>query len=315
MIFKKMKQTTENVLMVKPANFRSNEETLANNYYQKRDTPFQSMESSAILEFTNFVAKLREHGIHVLVCEQEDGIDTPDAHFPNNWISFHQNGNIIVYPMFAENRRKERRKSIINTIINTGFSSTKTIDYSFYESTNQFLEGTGSLVLDRTNRIAYAAISDRTDITLFELFCQEHNFKSVPFQANQTVSDKRVPIYHTNVMMCVAETFAVICLDSIDNHEERKTVIHSLEQSGKKIITITEKQVESFAGNMLQLRNQKGQRFLVMSTQAFQSLNKSQLNAIENECEIIHSPINTIETYGGGSARCMIAEIFLPKTN
>jgi hypothetical protein len=240
--------------------------------------------------------------------------DTPDSIFPNNWVSFHESGDIALYPMFAENRRKERRLEYFAKLEEAGFKITNIVDYTSAEEDDLFLEGTGSLLLDRVNRKAYCAISPRADEDLLIEFCEDFEFTPVIFTANQDVDGRRKPIYHTNVMMCLAENFAVICLDSIDDKKERKNVLKHLKQDGKEIIEISEIQMHSFAGNMLQVQGAFGKKFLVMSQQAHESLTKEQISRIEKHCEILSSDLRIIETCGGGSARCMMAEVFLPKS-
>lgn len=307
-----MQQTTNTILMIRPASFRMNEQTAVNNYYQQEiDTLPNTINQKAQLEFDAFVEKLQKNGVNVVVIQDTLQPDTPDALFPNNWISFHQNGDVALYPMFAENRRLERREDILEIIEEKGFTINNVIDYTSAEADNYFLEGTGSMILDRTNRKAYCALSPRADEELFIEFCEDFEFTPVIFTANQTVNAKREAIYHTNVMMCVAETFVVICLSSIDDKKERKEVIKHLKETGKEVIDITEQQVNQFAGNMLQVRGENNELFLVMSTSAYNSLTQEQLNKIEKHCKIIHSNLTTIETCGGGSARCMMAEVFL----
>ena len=238
---------------------------------------------------------------------------TPDSIFPNNWVSFHDDGTVVLYPMFAENRRAERRADILQRIESEGFSIRRKVDYTGFEEENRFLEGTGGIILDRVNRYAYAALSQRVDEALFGRFCKEQNFSPVSFHAYQTVNGQRLPIYHTNVMMCVATDYAVVCLDSIDDVEEREQVCHILRQTGKEIIAISEEQMHHFAGNMLQVENGKGALFLVMSQSAYDSLDEGQLQRLSKYNALLSMPIPTIETLGGGSARCMMAEIFLKK--
>ena len=250
----------------------------------------------------------------VVVESDDELVDTPDSIFPNNWVSFHSNGDVALYPMFAENRRKERRDEVFIRLENEGFKIENIVDYTSAEDEGVFLEGTGSLILDRVNRKAYCALSPRADEDLFIEFCEDFEYTPVVFVANQTVEGKRLPIYHTNVMMCLAETFAVICLDSIDDKKERKNVIKHLKEDGKEVIAIYEAQMHQFAGNMLQLRGKNGKRYLIMSEAAHKSLTQDQINKIEKHCPIISSSLETIETCGGGSARCMMAEVFLPKS-
>lgn len=309
-----MQQTTNTILMIRPVSFRMNEQTAVNNYFQE-DLKLKNAEinTKAQAEFDAFVDKLRAVGINVVVESDDESVDTPDSIFPNNWVSFHNNGDVAVYPMFAENRRKERREEVFIRLESEGFKIENIIDYTSAEDEGIFLEGTGSLILDRVNRKAYCALSPRADEDLFIEFCEDFEYTPVVFVANQTVGGKRLPIYHTNVMMCLAETFAVICLDSIDDKKERKNVLKHLKADGKEIIVISEAQMHQFAGNMLQLRGDNDQRYLIMSDAAYKSLTKDQVNKIEKHCPIISSSLETIETCGGGSARCMMAEVFLPK--
>ena len=308
------KQTTSNILMIRPIKFQLNEQTAVNNYYQKviEGLTTEQAQGQALKEFDDFVAKIRQYGINVIVIDDTETPKTPDSIFPNNWISFHADGRIGLFPMFAENRRKERREDIIATIKN-GFDVSEVLDMTGHEEDAHYLEGTGSLVLDRINKIAYAALSIRTDSDVVDAFCKNFGYDPVKFTAYQTVGDERLPIYHTNVMMCVADNFAVLCADAIDSPVERSNVIYTLEKSGKEIIYITENQNSHFAGNMLQVNNSVGKTFLVMSSAAFQSLNTEQITSIEKHSPIIHSSLDTIEALGGGSARCMMAEVFLPE--
>ena len=310
-----MSQTTNSILMIRPINFRMNEQTAVNNYYQKvlDNILPSSVNAKAQREFDAYVEKLKSFGVQVVVISDEENTDTPDSIFPNNWISFHENGTVGLYPMFAKNRRLERREDILDKLEEEGFIIKTTIDYSDAEKHDVFLEGTGSLLLDRINRKAYCALSPRADEDLLLEFCEDFEYTPVIFSANQTVNSKREAIYHTNVMMCLAETFAVICLRSIDDKKERKNVLKHLKEDGKKVIEISEEQVDSFAGNMLQVRGKDNELFLVMSQAAYDSLTISQIAQINNHCKIISSSLDTIEACGGGSARCMMAEVFLPK--
>ena len=310
-----MRQTTNAILMIRPINFRMNEQTAVNNYYQKKVTKThpETINSRAQDEFDAFVNKLRIHGVRVIVASDTDKHDTPDAIFPNNWISFHQDGTVGVYPMFAENRRLERRSEIFDQIEDSGFLIKNIVDYTSAEEEGMYLEGTGSIILDRINKKAYCALSPRANEDVFIEFCEDFDFFPVIFSAYQTVNQKRKKIYHTNVMMCIGSTFAVICLDSIDDKKERKNIINHLKKDNKEIIAITEDQVNQFAGNMLQLLGKNNTPFLVMSQSAFDSLRADQLSKLEKHTKIISSSLQTIEACGGGSARCMMAEIFLPK--
>lgn len=309
-----MQQTTNSILMIRPINFRMNEQTAVNNYYQEAlDLKNTEINKKAQFEFDTYVDKLKSHGIEVVVISDTDEFDTPDALFPNNWISFHEDGTVALYPMFAENRRHERREDILDILEEKGFLIENVIDYTSAEEEEIFLEGTGSLLLDRVNKKAYCALSPRADEDLFIEFCEDFEYTPVIFTAYQTVDGKRKPIYHTNVMMCLAETFAVICLDTIDDKQEQKNVVKHLKEDRKHIIEITENQVTHFAGNMLQVKGTNNERFLVMSQAAFDCLTPTQIQQITKHCKIISSSLETIETCGGGSARCMMAEIFLPK--
>ena len=259
------------------------------------------------------VKNLKQNGISVHVFQDDENDYTPDSIFPNNWVSFHENGDVGLFPMYAKNRRLERRPEVLEFLESEGFTISNIVDYSSAESENKFLEGTGSMILDRENRIAYCSISNRSNEDLFIEFCEDFEFNPVIFNSFQSVGDKRLPIYHTNVMMCVATDYVIICLDSIDDKKQRKNVSNFIIESGKKLIEISEKQVESFAGNMLELINENGESILVMSKSAEDSLDENQRNTIANHSRIISCDINTIEVCGGGSTRCMMAEIFLPK--
>lgn len=310
-----MKQFTNNILMVEPIDFRFNEETAVNNYFQSKPEDSQeSVQEKALSEFRNMVSKLREHGVNVIVIQDTPEPHTPDSIFPNNWISFHENKTIALYPMFAENRRKERREEeVIQLLIEKDFALEEIMDYTSAEEDTIFLEGTGSIILDRVNKIAYACVSPRTDEDLFDEFCEDFEYTPVVFEAKQTVNGKREQIYHTNVMMCVGDEYAIICLSSIDDKSEKKSVVEQLKSTGKEIIDITEEQMHKFAGNMLQVGGVGNAKYLVMSKTAHQSLNLNQIQTIEKYNPIISVDISTIETLGGGSARCMMAEVFLPK--
>lgn len=311
-----IKQITSSIMMIRPVAFRFNEQTAVNNYYQQvleGVTPDQ-VQRRAQSEFDAFVEKLRGKGVEVVVVEDTIEPNTPDSIFPNNWISFHQDGRVGLYPMCAENRRLERREDVLTILQQEhNFVINELVDFSHYESENVFLEGTGSMLLDRVNKIVYAALSLRTDANILKDFCEKFGYKSVAFTSNQTVGEERLAIYHTNVMMCLGEDFAVLCADTIDDETERKAVIESLEATNKEVIYITEAQKHRFAGNMLQVQSNLGEKYLVMSASAHQSLTSEQIIQIEKHCQILSSSLDTIEACGGGSARCMMAEIFLPK--
>ena len=306
-------QITNTVLMIRPVRFRMNEQTAVNNYFQEKiDTENQQINYQAQQEFDTFVQKLRLVGVKVIVVDDIYEQNTPDSVFPNNWISFHQNGNVALYPMFAENRRRERREDILDKIEAEGFLIENVYDYTSAEQENIFLEGTGVMVLDRVNRKAYCALSPRADEDLFIEFCEDFEYTPIIFHAYQQVDDKQALIYHTNVMMAVGDTFAVICADSITDKKERKNVLAHLKDDKKDIIYITTQQMEHFAGNMLQVQGDNS-TYLVMSDAAYQSLTTAQINQLEQHTKILHTNLTTIETCGGGSARCMLAEVFLPK--
>ena len=305
-------QTTDTVLMIEPIAFGYNAQTAENNYFQveQKDSDIQQ---KALSEFNNFVEKLRSKGINVITIKDTLEPHSPDSIFPNNWVSFHKDGKVVLYPMFAPNRRVERREDILETIKNQGFEIAEVDDFSHFENDDKFLEGTGSMIFDHDHKIAYGSVSLRLDEELFMKFCAKFGFTPVVFHSFQNVGDQRLPIYHTNVMMCVADQFVVICLDCIDDEMEREKVQEVIKSSEKEVIEISEDQMQQFAGNMLQVHNSEGKKFLVMSETAYKSLNPEQIQNIEKYCEIIYSDLNTIEVNGGGSARCMLAEVFLPR--
>ena len=306
-------QTTSHILMVRPANFGFNPETAENNFYQQRDErEADEINKIAQQEFDGFVSLLQDKGIDVLVIEDTDLPIKTDAIFPNNWFSTHQDGKILLYPMFSPNRRLERRKDIIEILIQKGFRISEIVDLTFFEQDNQFLEGTGSLILDRINKVAYACRSQRTHKTPLGYFGNLMGFEVVDFDATQVVNGILSPIYHTNVMMHIGTEIAVVCLESIPLASEKLKVQEYLEKTGKKMIPITAKQKFQFAGNMLEIQNNLGSKFTIMSDSAFQSLGDVQINTIKRYTEIIVPKIPTIEKIGGGSVRCMMAEIFLP---
>ena len=296
--------------MVRPANFGFNEETAASNAFQSKDDQLNAATASkkAIAEFDAFVEKLRSKGINIIVAEDTVNPVKPDAVFPNNWVTFHQNGTIITYPMLSKTRRKERRDDIIENLMADYFIGKK-IELESYEEDEIILEGTGSLILDRANRLAYACLSPRTSPELLNRFCEIADYEPVAFHS---VDGNGQEIYHTNVMMALGETFVVICLDTVQDESERGLLLQKFKETQKELVEITYDQMMHFAGNMLQVRNEKGATFLVMSEQAFQSLRKDQIAQIEKHTKILYSPIPTIETLGGGSVRCMMAEVFLP---
>ena len=308
-----MKQITNTILMIRPVAFRMNEQTAVNNYYQHEieDVSDNGIQARALKEFNDFVEKLRSRGVNVIVVDDNLDQDTPDSIFPNNWISFHQDGTVGIFPMFAENRRRERREDILDRIEEQGFEIKNVMDYTSAEEEGLFLEATGSIVLDREKHLAYCALSPRADESLFIEFCEDFEYTPVVFHAYQTVEGERELIYHTNVMMAITEKNVVICIDCIDDKKERKQVIDQIRRSGKNLLEISEKQVENFAGNMLQVVGGDGQPITVMSKSAYDCLTAEQRAALEAEAELLYSDLSTIETCGGGSARCMMAEVFL----
>lgn len=301
-------QSAGHLLMIRPIRFTFNDQTSVNNNFQKfAVTP--EVQSLALKEFEHLLSLLQAHDVDVMVVDDTHQPHTPDALFPNNWISFHEEGTIILYPMFAPNRRRERNPHILSMVLRK-FDFAAIYDLSYHEQEGKFLEGTGSLVLDRTHQIAYACYSERTNEELFvQDFAARMHYHPIGFRA---FDEQGYPIYHTNVMMSVADKFAVICLDTISDTTERNLVHKTLVQTDKHIIPISLRQMHQFAGNVLQVHSRQGQRYTVMSTQAFDSLSSQQIADIEQFNPILHAPLTTIETYGGGSARCMLAEIFLP---
>lgn len=303
-------QISDTILMVKPARFGFNEQTAASNAFQQNSGALAEAQISRLAcdEFDAFVAKLRAVGVEVIVVEDSPEPVKSDAIFPNNWVSTHHDGVVVTYPMYAPVRRLERRDDIID-MLSHRFDVRSWLRLEQHEADHLFLEGTGSMILDRPHRMVYACRSIRTDEGLLREFADSMAYRVVAFDA---VDPGGLPIYHTNVMMALAETFAVICLDSIPDAEERSAVVVSLEASGKAIIEISYDQMMHFAGNMLQVRGSEGHTYLVMSEQAYSSLRADQIEAISQHTRILYSDLRTIETYGGGSARCMMAEIFLP---
>ena len=305
-----MMSNLHSILMVRPSSFRTNTQTLQNNHFQKiSNSSDEIILQKTLIEFDNLVNKIRSYGIPVTVFQDDLVYDTPDSIFPNNWISFHAKKKIVLYPMYAANRRLERNENIIKKVESTGVLIDTILDYTKAELNNQFLEGTGSMVLDRKNKKAYASISERTSEILLDEFCDEFNYMPIVFESYQNHGNRSYLIYHTNVMMCVADKYSVICLESIKSEGEKKKVKQSLIDDGKEIIEISSKQLDCFSGNMIELIYNK-KSYLVMSETAFKSLSVNQLSSINNYSEIIYSNVDTIESCGGGSVRCMIAEVF-----
>ena len=293
--------------MIRPVNFGFNAETAVNNAFQVPGNDAGAQEK-AKQEFDDFVNILQQNGVDVTVVNDTPQPYTPDSIFPNNWVSFHNDGTIVLYPMYAVNRRLERKPGVLNKLAEK-FISSKTIDLSNYEQESAFLEGTGSMVLDRENKIAYACLSPRTDYFVLTDFCEKMGYTAASFDA---IDQNGQPIYHTNVMMCVADKYVVICMDSIAADHEKEEVTAIIKKTGKDIVSISYNQMNHFAGNMLQVKNNKEETLLVMSSQAFESLTKEQVQQLSGYNKIVHSPLTTIETNGGGSARCMMAEVHLP---
>ncbi|TDQ16578.1 hypothetical protein DFQ04_2699 [Algoriphagus boseongensis] len=308
-------QTTSSILMVRPANFGFNPETAENNFYQQKDErSFEEIQALARKEFDGFVTLLRDQGVNVLVVEDTEMPVKTDAVFPNNWFSTHPDGKVILYPMYSPNRRLERRKDILEMLIVKGYNLNEIIDLSFFEESEQYLEGTGSMVLDHTAKVIYACFSQRTHPIPLDYLAKIIGYRVVGFDAVQEINGETSAIYHTNVMMHVGSDLAVICLESIAKASERQLVQETLTKSGKKVIPITAKQKFNFAGNMLEVSNEGGEKFTVMSQAAYDSLTVGQIQSIEKYTTIISPSIPTIEKLGGGSARCMMAEIFLLKS-
>lgn len=306
-----MPNNLHSVLMIRPSSFRYNHETAKNNYFQNQNFNLNNdiVLKNALLEFDNLVSKIKDCGIYVNVYNDDDIEDTPDSIFPNNWITFHENKKIAIYPMYAKNRRLERNEDVFKFLKKNKIFIHEIMDYTSAENNSLYLEGTGSMVFDRINKKAYCSISERTSEDLIYEFCNDFEYMPIVFNSFHTHENKRKPIYHTNVMMCNATHYSVICLDAIDDQAEMKKVVKSLEDDNKEIITISESQLKSFAGNMIELRKNK-KSFLFMSETAYMSLEEDQLIRLKAHSELIYSSVDTIEKCGGGSVRCMIAEIF-----
>ncbi len=291
--------------MVRPVKFGFNEQTSKNNSFQVRGYE-ESAGERAVNEFDEFVKLLIDKGVEVVVAEDTPEPHTPDSIFPNNWFSTHEGGTLVLYPMFAPNRREERKPAVIS-LIREEFKVKRVVDLTHHEESGVALEGTGSMIIDRDNNLVYACRSPRTDEKILEQFCEELDYDYFIFGASDAAGEA---IYHTNVMMCVASDFVVVCLDAIGDIDERENLIGLIEESDKEIIEISMEQMSEFAGNMLEVINKEGERFLVMSQRAKNSLNQDQIDAIESYCEILSPDLTTIENNGGGSARCMMAELF-----
>ncbi|WP_461787879.1 citrulline utilization hydrolase CtlX [Pedobacter sp.] len=300
-------QTTSHLLMIRPVDFKFNQQTADNNKFQVASEQ-SNVQQQALAEFDGFVNVLRENLVDVTVIEDTLDPETPDSIFPNNWVSFHDDGSVFLYPMHSPNRRLERRKDIIETL-SQNFEVNHVTDLSFFEQQHLFLEGTGSMVLDRINKIVYACLSVRTDEEVLKNFAALTGYQLVSFTA---VDQHHFPIYHTNVMMCIGEKFAVVCLESIASTADKIKVLESFKATKKTVIDISFDQMNHFAGNMLEVHNKNGESLLVMSEQALKALHGTQITALSTFSKIVTAPIYTIEQNGGGSARCMLAEVHLP---
>lgn len=301
-------QNTSQILMIRPVSFGYNAETAVNNGFQTNSGDAEQIAAKAKEEFDAFVQLLRQNDVNVLVYQDQEEPHTPDSIFPNNWISFHADCSICLFPMFAENRRKERNKEVID-LMQQKFVIQQSIDFSWFEKERQFNEGTGSMVLDRDYKLAFACLSPRTHLKPLRAFCEKMYYAPVTFSA---FGSDGSPVYHTNVMMCVADQYVVICMESIRSNEDKKAVREAIAYTNKQLIEISIDQMNRFAGNMLQVIDGKGEKLLVMSKQAFESLTQEQVELLASYNRILYADLNTIETNGGGSARCMMAEIFLP---
>lgn len=310
-----LRQSTNQILMIHPAIFRRNEQTEDNLFQNDGALDADTATERAQDEFDGLVTLLRDKGVDVVVVNAIEEADTPDALFPNNWVSFHSDGRAALYPMRAENRRRERREEIIDFVCNElGLELNEIVDFTEFEEHDKFLEGTGSLVLDRLNNKAYAALSERTDRQAVERFCEALGYEGILFHATQPTADGgQAPVYHTNVVLSIGTSFALICSASIADEDEREMVLESLREHQREIIDLSLEQMNSFAGNALEVLNSEGQRFVVMSERARKSLTPDQIGKIELHAEILSAPLQTIENLGGGSARCMLCEVFLPK--
>lgn len=310
-----MNSYTSDLLLIRPFAFRGNEQTSVNNTFQKMSTQLTPAEINrrAVKEFDALIALLKAHNLAPLVIQDTAFPDTPDSIFPNNMVSFDAAGRVIQYPMFAENRRQERQLDIWTPLRQAGFQIQEIINLSYYEEHAQFLEGTGAMVLDRTHKIAYCSLSARVNKELFLKFCVEFSYRPFIFETSISSVKLQAPIYHTNVLLSLCRGFAVVCLSVIRDDKRRQQLQDSLTASGYTIIALTEKQLHHFSGNIVQLQSLAGEPLLLMSTQAYMAFTEEQLTVIKSHTKIIHSNLSTIESYGGGSARCMVAEIWLPK--
>jgi hypothetical protein len=305
----KFLQAPSSVLMVRPSSFGFNPQTESTNAFQNQVEATIDVGRIALKEFNRMVDTLKAHDIDVMVVDDPVEPPKPDAIFPNNWISFHEDGTVILYPMMAENRRLERSIPVID-ILKEKFQIKQVIDLSTYENRNQFLEGTGSIIFDYPNKIAFASRSSRTHENVLNELCQKINFQPILFDA---VDEKDQPIYHTNVLMCIGTHFAIVCLDAIKKDEDQERLLQSLSDTNHKVVSISFEQLRSFAGNMLEVLTKSGEPVVLLSEKAFQSLLSGQIDAISKHADLIPLSIPTIEKYGGGSVRCMVAGIYNKK--
>lgn len=307
-------QSADLLLMIRPASFRKNEETAVNNGYQQDADSGEDTVELARREFDGLVDALRAENIDVAVYEDDAEDDTPDALFPNNWVSFHADGRVGLYPMFAVNRRRERREELVHRLAaDHGRDMEEWVDFTEFEAHNVFLEGTGSLILDRPSGVVYASIGPRTDARAAEQFADTFGMELEAFTAYQTSGDRQAPIYHTNVMLAIGTDWAVVCDEIVTDDVERQVLLDRLTASGKAVVQITAEQVNGFAGNVLEVLNRKGERLIAMSSAAYASFTEAQRARLASCARLVHAPIPTIEKLGGGSVRCMLAEVFLPK--
>lgn len=311
---KREAQIASTVLMIRPVRFASNPLTVTSNSFQREMTATpEEQQAFALQEFEDLVRTLRGASVDVIVVDDTPEPHTPDSIFPNNWVSFHADGRVVLYPKEAENRRHERRPDIIDTLSSEhGFGVTEMIDLSYHEDEGRFLEGTGSMVLDRSNRIAYACLSSRTHLDVLAEFAQRLDYDIVAFEAGDR---NGIPVYHTNVLMNVGESLAVVCTDAIIRDDQREAVVQQLRDTGHDVLSIDFDQLEAFAGNMLELRASDGKRVIAMSERARSSLSEEQLERLRSNGRVISSPIDHIEDSSGGSVRCMLAEVHLPRTH
>ena len=298
------------ILMIRPAAFGFNEETAANNYFQSNPgIGKEDLQQKALAEFDNMVQTLRSHDINVLVIEDSKEPAKPDAIFPNNWLSTSPDGIVSVFPMYAHNRRIEKRNDIVEQIAKE-FVIRDVQDWSEYEAEGRFLEGTGSMVIDYDTKMIYACVSERTSLSVLEKYAATNGYQAIAFLA----TDKNgMPVYHTNVVMTLGDGFCVLCEEAIDEEWELIAVRQLLESTNHTIIAISREQMHQFAGNMLQVKNNKGEKFLIMSQTAFNSLRKEQKQMLEAYSTLLSVAVPTIEEVEGGSVRCMMAEIFLKR--